>query len=193
MIIITACGQAANPAEKEQSDESVNDVVQEVGNQPAEDSEQDKASDPQGNGSEPETRPDELSQSEDIVPEENRDKPEPQPIEPPQSEDIVDEGSSPDENEGEPDPQPNEPPQAESIVVEIANFDFAPKELTLSAGSEITFVNKDEVKHTATVDGGFNSGLLSLDELFTIQLDDPGVYDIFCLPHPFMTMKITVD
>ena len=86
----------------------------------------------------------------------------------------------------------NEQKQAKAYTVEIKNMAYAQPEMTVPAGSKITFINKDMMGHTATVDGGFDSGLLKQDASYTVQLDKAGEYNVYCKIHTFMKMKITV-
>ena len=88
----------------------------------------------------------------------------------------------------------------EFAAVEITNFAFAPTELTVAAGSEITFTNLDSAPHTVTAgtDDGpmtdlFDSGLLQQGESITFVFDDPGTYAYFCDRHPPMQASITVE
>ena len=86
----------------------------------------------------------------------------------------------------------NDQQEAKVYTVEIKNFDYAPKEMTVPLGSKITFTNRDSVEHTATVDGEFDSGYLKKDESYTVTLNKAGEYAVYCKPHPFMKLKITV-
>jgi plastocyanin len=92
---------------------------------------------------------------------------------------------------------PGEP--AETVTVDIANFAFAPAELRIAVGTEVTFTNSDGAPHTATAgtDGEptperFDTGLLQPGEGFTVVFDEPGSYAYFCERHPPMTGVIVV-
>ena len=79
--------------------------------------------------------------------------------------------------------------------VEIDNFIFKPAELTVNAGTTVTWVNKDDVPHTATAKGkspAFDSKALDTDEKFSFTFDQPGVYSYYCKVHPHMTGKVIV-
>jgi plastocyanin len=77
--------------------------------------------------------------------------------------------------------------------VTIDNFTFTPKELTISAGTQVTWTNKDDVPHTVVnVDKKFRSKVLDTDETFSFTFPDPGTYEYFCSVHPKMTGKIIV-
>jgi plastocyanin len=81
-----------------------------------------------------------------------------------------------------------------SYTVEISDFKFGPAELTVEAGSTVTFVNKDSVQHNAVAaDGSFSTKLLDENESATVTLAEPGEYDYYCEPHKsFMKGKIIV-
>jgi plastocyanin len=77
--------------------------------------------------------------------------------------------------------------------VSIDNFSFAPMEMTIPAGSQVTWINKDDVPHTVvSVDHQFKSKALDTDEKFSFTFPNPGTYEYFCSVHPKMTGKIVV-
>jgi plastocyanin len=78
-------------------------------------------------------------------------------------------------------------------VVAIDNFTFTPTELTILAGTQVTWINKDDVPHTVvSVDHKFKSRALDTDEKFSFMFQTPGTYEYFCSVHPKMTGTITV-
>jgi len=77
--------------------------------------------------------------------------------------------------------------------VRIDNFSFTPMELTIAPGTQVTWVNKDDVPHTViSVDHKFKSQALDTDEKFSFTFQDAGTYEYFCSVHPKMTGKIIV-
>jgi plastocyanin len=75
----------------------------------------------------------------------------------------------------------------------IANFEYHPTPLTVSAGTKIVFSNQSHVTHTATENGGgFNTGHIKPGETASVTLDKPGTYVFHCEIHPFMHGKIIV-
>ena len=77
--------------------------------------------------------------------------------------------------------------------VSIDNFSFAPMEMTIPAGSQVTWINKDDVPHTVvSVNHQFKSKALDTDEKFSFTFPNPGTYEYFCSVHPKMTGKIVV-
>lgn len=84
-------------------------------------------------------------------------------------------------------------PQKTSTTVSIDNFSFTPMELTISAGTPVTWTNKDDVPHTVvSVDHKFKSQVLDTDEKFSFTFTAPGTYEYFCSVHPKMVGKIIV-
>ncbi|MGA7369297.1 MAG: plastocyanin/azurin family copper-binding protein [Nitrososphaeraceae archaeon] len=76
---------------------------------------------------------------------------------------------------------------------------FDPAELHVLSGSTVEWVNQDDIIHTVTSgketgyglfehahDGIFDSGSLDGGESFTFQFEEPGRYEYFCIPHPWM-------
>jgi amicyanin len=79
--------------------------------------------------------------------------------------------------------------------VSIDNFAFDPKELVVTAGATVTWVNTDNVAHTVTNKAApplFDSKTLHTDDKFSFEFKTPGTYDYFCKPHPYMTGKVIV-
>ena len=81
----------------------------------------------------------------------------------------------------------------DNVEIKIENYAYAPASVTIPPGTAITWVNKDSVAHTATSrDGVFDSGLLGRDQTFSYVFTNPGEYEYYCIPHPYMTGKIIV-
>jgi plastocyanin len=76
--------------------------------------------------------------------------------------------------------------------VSIENFSFAPQRLEVTAGTAVTWINRDPTEHTVTADG-FGSETLSRGADFSVRLDEPGTYDYHCEIHPEMTARVTVS
>jgi len=87
----------------------------------------------------------------------------------------------------------DEQPAVGEVRIVIEDFVFKPAEITISPGTKVTWVNKDEAPHTATsVDKKFNSGGLDTDDRFSFVFNDKGEYPYFCALHPHMKATITV-
>jgi plastocyanin len=92
-------------------------------------------------------------------------------------------------------PARSEEAKGASTDVVIDNFTFAPPKLTIKAGTKVTWVNHDDVPHTATSSvkpRAFDSGTLDTDAKFSFVFTTPGTYDYFCAVHPKMTAQIIV-
>ncbi|MGF6788570.1 plastocyanin [Paraburkholderia sp. 35.1] len=79
-------------------------------------------------------------------------------------------------------------------AIVIKNFMFSPKELTIKAGTTVTWKNLDGEPHSVVNDAGlFRSAALDQDDTYQFKFDKPGVYKIFCGIHPNMKATITVQ
>ena len=90
---------------------------------------------------------------------------------------------------------PNATPPAASNQIAIDNFAFKPATLTVAAGTTVTWVNQDDVPHTATASvkpRAFDSGTLDTDQKYSFTFKTPGTYAYFCAVHPHMTGQIVV-
>jgi plastocyanin len=86
-------------------------------------------------------------------------------------------------------------PHLAPVQIVIDNFSYSPAEVTIPAGTKVTWVNHDDVPHTATssrMPRLFNSKTLDTDEEFSFVFTAPGAYDYFCALHPKMTARIIV-
>jgi plastocyanin len=84
--------------------------------------------------------------------------------------------------------------QASSVEVKIDNFSFAPTSLTVKAGTQITWTNRDDIPHTVVEDDKlFKSKVLDTDEKFTFTPTKPGTYKYYCSIHPKMTAEVVVE
>jgi amicyanin len=84
-------------------------------------------------------------------------------------------------------------PGAQGASVEIKNFAFEPKTVTIKVGQTVTWTNQDSVTHTVTGDGGIDSGDLSKGKSYSKTFDTEGTFDYHCSPHPQMTGQVIVE
>jgi plastocyanin len=82
-----------------------------------------------------------------------------------------------------------------SPQITIDNFSFAPTTMTVPAGTEVTWVNHDDIPHTVVSEdkATFKSRALDTDEKFSFTFAKPGTYTYFCSIHPKMTAKVIVQ
>ena len=96
--------------------------------------------------------------------------------------------------------------------VEVKNIAFGPDELTIPAGTEVQWTNRDAgVKHTVTsgragdkgvpgvsegtppkLDGLFDAPLADDGSDFAFTFEDTGTFEYFCRVHPSMTARVVV-
>jgi plastocyanin len=84
---------------------------------------------------------------------------------------------------------------AKENKIEIKDFAFNPKTITVKSGEKITWINRDEEPHTiVSVEKQFKkSSALDTDQTYTITAGAPGTYSYFCSVHPKMTGTIVVE
>lgn len=92
-------------------------------------------------------------------------------------------GTSPSASGG---PGPNE--------IWIQGMAFSPATINVTAGTTITWTNKDAVTHTVTSTTGiFNSGSLSTGKTYSQMFSGTGTYPYFCSLHSGMTGTVIVN
>lgn len=85
-----------------------------------------------------------------------------------------------------------------NVQVEISLFSFHDKQITIPAGTKVTWVNHDNIEHSITSgtpenpDGAFDSGLFVKDETFSMVFDTPGEFHYFCRRHNHMQGVVIV-
>lgn len=88
---------------------------------------------------------------------------------------------------------------ATKIEIEIEDFAFIPKSVTINQGDTVEWKNRDNVGHTSTSgesgvpNGLWDSGTLSTDQRFSRVFDSAGTFAYYCKPHPYMTGSIIVQ
>ena len=85
---------------------------------------------------------------------------------------------------GRPTPRPR--------MVEMTGSTFAPERVDLKVGETVTFVNQDEIAHTATAEGTFDSGTLRQGDRFDFTATKAGTIHYVCSFHPGMAGTINV-
>ncbi len=79
------------------------------------------------------------------------------------------------------------------VTVEMRGFEFFPAKLNVNAGTELTWVNRDNVPHNAIAEGGaFATGNVNGGNSESVVLDRPGTYRYVCTFHPGMEATLTV-
>ena len=85
-------------------------------------------------------------------------------------------------------------PQAAANEVTIDNFAFNPKIVSVTAGSKLTWRNRDDVPHKIqSADNRFaGSSLLDSKAAYSVGFPDSGEFPYFCSLHPVMQGKVVV-
>jgi len=80
-------------------------------------------------------------------------------------------------------------------AVEIIDFSFGPKDVSVAVGDTITWTNADSATHTVTGKEGetLKSPDLKTDDTYEVTLEAPGTFEYVCKFHPNMQGTITVE
>jgi plastocyanin len=84
---------------------------------------------------------------------------------------------------------------------------FQPSEIVIPVGSVVRWINHDDTTHAIASgkqsghggvydpvhDGIFYSGSLEEGDSFSFQFDEPGRFDYYCIPHPWMAGAVVVQ
>jgi len=106
-----------------------------------------------------------------------------------------DENRAADTTEPTPDTGPAQTPVSDTAAVEVGDNYLDPDEITVTTGTEVSFVWTGENPHrlVGTTPGDFETGEMTEGE-YTFTFDEPGTFDIHCTVHgaPVMQTTITV-
>lgn len=82
---------------------------------------------------------------------------------------------------------------ADNSTIIIKKFMFNPMDVTVPAGTDVTWENQDGEPHTVvSLTGDFRSQALDEKDKFSHRFDQPGTYKYLCSIHPKMVGIITV-
>jgi plastocyanin len=77
--------------------------------------------------------------------------------------------------------------------VTIDNFAFAPETLTVAAGTNVTWTNRDDIPHSIVESNGlFHSQAFDTNGTYSYTFEKAGTYDYICGLHPHMKGQIIV-
>jgi plastocyanin len=84
---------------------------------------------------------------------------------------------------------------ASGATIKIDNFSFGPANVTIPAGTTVTWTNNDDVPHVVASNDKkmFKSKALDTDDHFSFTFTKPGTYSYYCAIHPKMTAKVVVQ
>jgi plastocyanin len=96
--------------------------------------------------------------------------------------------------------EPTDDGSGDGVEVNVGAMSFAPTQLTIPAGTEVTFNNTSQLPHTITHgtngravdDAAFDRNIGEMASV-TIAFDEPGTYEVTCKIHPSMNMTIVVE
>ena len=82
-----------------------------------------------------------------------------------------------------------------NYIINIENFRYSPQNLEINVGETVTWINKDNAKHTVTSEdeGPLNSILLPKEETYSYTFNELGEFDYYCVPHPYMKGTVVVN
>lgn len=83
---------------------------------------------------------------------------------------------------------------ATTVTINIKDYAYSKKTVTVKKGTIIKWVNKDSMKHDVNSKkvGGPKGPLLSKNKSYSWRAETKGTYSYFCSPHPYMKAKIIV-
>ena len=91
-----------------------------------------------------------------------------------------------------------EPEEPTGTVVTMEGLTYQPAEITVSAGTTVTWTNEDNVGHTVTAGtresptGLFDQNVPAGDS-FSYTFEETGTYDYYCSIHPGMNGTVIVE
>lgn len=83
---------------------------------------------------------------------------------------------------------------ATAHTIVIKGMKFTPENLSIKAGDSVTWVNQDNMRHSATdLNGAFDTGLLANGASATLTFGGAGRFNYRCTPHGNMRGTITIS
>ena len=85
------------------------------------------------------------------------------------------------------------PGWAQEQNITISEYAFSPAQLTVTAGTRVTWTNHDQVPHSVVEkDRKFHSAALDTNDRYSFTFTEPGTYRYFCSLHPQMIGTVIV-
>lgn len=83
---------------------------------------------------------------------------------------------------------------AATVTINIKNYAYSKKTVTVKKGTIIRWVNKDSMKHDVRSKkaGGPNGPLLGKNKSYSWRAESKGTYAYYCSPHPYMKATVIV-
>lgn len=91
-------------------------------------------------------------------------------------------------------PPSSAPAAPGTVTIDIVDFEYKPVQVTVKAGTKVSWANQDTAPHTATASGAgdFDTGTLNKGDSKAVRLAKPGTHAYICSIHPFMKATVTV-
>ncbi|HEU4653571.1 MAG TPA: plastocyanin/azurin family copper-binding protein [Steroidobacteraceae bacterium] len=90
----------------------------------------------------------------------------------------------------------SQPASGAPVIVKISNFTFEPATIKVSPGTQIKWINEDDVPHTVTgtdPKSPMHSAALDTDDSYAVVMGDAGTFKYFCAVHPHMVGTVIVE
>lgn len=102
-------------------------------------------------------------------------------------------GSQPNQDDKSSDAKQDLTGQTE-VSMDIKDFGFAQKDITIKKGTKVTWTNRDSAKHNAFSDDakGPQGKLLAMGESYSFTFNAVGAVNYYCEPHPYMKAVVNV-
>lgn len=86
---------------------------------------------------------------------------------------------------------------AEQVEVDVVDIDYEPAEVTVPAGTTVTWTNTGNLPHTVTKDSGagddFDSGTLQPGDTYEQTFETAGTIEYYCTIHANQRGSLTVE
>lgn len=79
------------------------------------------------------------------------------------------------------------------VEIGMSNTAFIPAEVSVPAGTTVSWINNSSIAHTVTSNDGLFDEFLEVDQVFTYTFNDPGNYSYICTLHPGMDGIVVVE
>lgn len=83
--------------------------------------------------------------------------------------------------------------EPKTYEIGVGDFAFSPAYLEIRAGDTIIWKNNDQMPHTATSMGSFDTGVIQPGRSASVTFNTSGDYNYICTIHPNMKGKIRVN
>ena len=89
-----------------------------------------------------------------------------------------------------------EPAATARGFMSVQDFQFAPRSVAIQPGEKVDFNFEGPTAHTATLRSGqtdrYDSGFREAGRTTTHRFSHPGLFRLYCIPHPQMTARVQV-